>query len=76
MKTRDIQRSARNALRLLARHERHKKSVLAIYGLDASTVCVCENEIDAEVITIALNEARDRHATRENPMPGWLERTQ
>ena len=74
MSKRIVNKSAYATLRLLARHERNKNRVLAIHGLDAATVCVCDNEVDAEVIVIALNEARERHATLQNPTPGSLRR--
>ena len=53
-----VEEQANDTLTRLARHERNGMFVVAIHGLDAETVCVCGNAVDAEVITRALNQYR------------------
>lgn len=53
-----INKRARHAIKNLALFVRAENRVLAIQGLDAFTICVCDDPVDAEVIKLVLNEKR------------------
>lgn len=55
-----VEAQAKSILKRLAVHQRIGKHVVAIQGLDAEIVCICNDEVDAEVIARALNHCRGK----------------
>lgn len=60
MKKQVVTQLAKATIKRLAQHVRDGCGVKVVHGLDVHTICLCLDEVTAEIITLALNGIRKR----------------